>query len=145
MRSQRKSTSRRRGFTLLEVLLVMAILIIMAGVVAIGYTRIQQNSLENGARLNINALEKACIAYQLDVGRLPSALQELVTQPQNVPQGKWRGPYIESVPQDPWGLEYQYSTVNVNNLMKPQIVSSGADMQPQTADDITNIVANQIR
>jgi general secretion pathway protein G len=134
---------RRRGFTLLEVLLVMAILIIMVSVVTIGYTTIQRNSQSDGARMNINAMEKACIAYQLDVGRLPTALTDLVNQPQNVPAGKWRGPYIEQIPQDPWGGEYQYSTVNISNMMKPQIVSAGPDMQPSSQDDISNIVVQQ--
>ncbi|HAN98799.1 MAG TPA: type II secretion system protein GspG [Planctomycetaceae bacterium] len=139
----RRTARRRRGFTLLEVLLVMAILIIMVSVVTIGYTAIKRNADSDGARMNINALEKACVAYQLDVGRLPTALNELVAAPQNVPAGKWRGPYIEQVPTDPWGGEYQYSTTNVNNLMKPVISSAGPDLQPQTQDDITNIVLQQ--
>jgi general secretion pathway protein G len=142
---QRRRGLRRKGFTLLEVLLVMAILIILASVVTISYTAIQRNSQADGARMNIRVLEQACKTYQLDVGRLPQTLQELIVQPQNVPAGKWRGPYLQEtqVPLDPWGQEYQYSTVNMNGLMEPQIVSAGADMQPQTADDISNTVQTQ--
>ena len=142
---QRRRGMHRKGFTLLEVLLVMAILIILASVVTISYTAIQRNSQSDGARMNIRVLEQACKTYQLDVGRLPQTLQELIAAPQNVPAGKWRGPYLQEsqVPQDPWGQEYQYTTVNLNGLMEPQIVSAGADMQPQTADDISNTVQTQ--
>jgi len=140
---RRNASRRRRGFTLLEVLLVMAILIIMVSVVTIGYTAIQRNAQSDGARMNINALDKACVAFQLDVGRLPSSLADLVSQPQNVAAGKWRGPYIEQVPMDPWGQEYQYQPQTVNNIQKPYISSAGPDMQPQTQDDVSNMVVNR--
>ena len=61
---------------------------------------------------------------------------------QNVPAGKWRGPYFAGISgsSGSWGQEYQYTTVNLNGLMEPQIVSAGADYGPQTADDISNTV-----
>lgn len=137
-RYQRRSV--RRGFTLLEVLLVMAILIILASVVTVSYTAIRQNSQSDGARMNIQALEQGCELYNLDDGRLPSTLNDLIVQPQNVPAGKWRGPYLKDtqVPMDPWGQEYQYQATNVNGVMRPIISSYGPDMGQGGGDDISN-------
>lgn len=137
-----RSYRRRKGFTLLEVLLVMAILIIMVSVVTVGYNAIQRNAKMDGARMAISQIEKACMAYQLDVGNLPTQLTDLAQQPQGIPAGKWRGPYLEQIPVDPWGNQYSYNTTTVNNLMKP-VISSNGQNSADPSDDISNVAVAQ--
>ena len=110
-RSQRRSIVRgavSRGFTLLELLVVMVIIGLLAGYVAPKYFSQIGKSEVKIARAQIDALEKALDQYRLDVGRYPSTeqgLAALVAPPANEP--KWQGPYLKkAVPPDPWGHAY---------------------------------------
>ena len=112
-RSQRWPTVRSvaaRGFTLLELLVVMVIIGLLAGYVAPKYFSQIGKSEVKVARAQIDALEKALDQYRLDVGRYPSSeqgLAALVTPPANEP--KWQRPYLKkNVPPDPWGHAYIY-------------------------------------
>jgi general secretion pathway protein G len=112
-RSQRWPTvpsAASRGFTLLELLVVMVIIGLLAGYVAPKYFSQIGKSEVKVARAQIDALEKALDQYRLDVGRYPSSeqgLAALVTPPANEP--KWQGPYLKkAVPPDPWGHAYIY-------------------------------------
>ena len=99
-----------RGFTLLELLVVMVIIGLLAGYVAPKYFSQIGKSEVKVARAQIDALEKALDQYRLDVGRYPSTeqgLTALVAPPANEP--KWQGPYLKkAVPPDPWGRTYIY-------------------------------------
>ena len=99
-----------RGFTLLELLVVVAIIGLLAGFVAPRYFGQIGKSEVNAARAQIDALEKALDQYRLDTGRYPPGelgLAALVERPQNEP--KWNGPYLKkAVPNDPWGRPYVY-------------------------------------
>ncbi len=96
---QLKSKARMAsGFTLLELLVVMAIIGLLAGFVAPRYFAQVGKSQVKVARAQIDALDKALDQFRLDVGRYP------VTGEQN-----WRGPYLKKgVPADPWGRPYVY-------------------------------------
>ena len=98
------------GFTLLELLVVVAIIGLLAGYVAPRYFGQIGKSEVNTAKAQIDALEKALDQYRLDVGRYPTTemgLSALVTRPANEP--KWSGPYLKkAVPLDPWGKPYLY-------------------------------------
>ena len=98
------------GFTLLELLVVVAIIGLLAGYVAPRYFGQIGKSEVNTAKAQIDALEKALDQYRLDVGRYPTTemgLNALVTRPANEP--KWSGPYLKkAVPLDPWGKPYLY-------------------------------------
>ena len=133
-RNQRNSD--RAGFTLMELMLVMAILIMLAGMGIGAYMTIQQNALADSAQVRISSLEGFCKQFRLNTGRFPNTLQDLVSLPQNMTDRKWRGPYIENgeVPLDPWGNEYQYSKDEGKNQVF--IRSNGQDGQANTADDI---------
>lgn len=132
---------RRRGFTLMEVLLVMAILIILASLVTVGYQTIRRNAQSDGARAQIKQLEEACNLYLGDVGQLPTSLQDLRQPPQGVGSEKWRGPYLNTdVPKDPWSNNYVLEqTTDAYNNPQVFIYSMGPDLQQGTADDITNM------
>jgi general secretion pathway protein G len=106
----RRGAARAVGFTLLELLVVVAILGLLAGFVAPRYFGQIGKSEVNTARAQIDALEKALDQYRLDTGRFPTTelgLSALVQKPPSEP--KWNGPYLrKAVPLDPWGKPYVY-------------------------------------
>jgi general secretion pathway protein G len=133
--------TRMRGFTLLELLVVVVIIGLLAGYVAPRYFGQVGKSEIATARAQIDALEKALHQYRLDVGHYPSTqlgLNALLTRP--VDQTKWNGPYLsKAVPADPWGKPYQYRMPGEKHEF--DLVSYGKDGQPGgTGDnsDITN-------
>ena len=99
-----------RGFTLLELLVVMVIIGLLAGFVAPRYFAQVGKSQVKVARAQIDALDKALDQFRLDVGRYPTSeegLQVLVAKPNGEPN--WLGPYLKKgVPADPWGRPYAY-------------------------------------
>ena len=111
-RSQlRPRGANNRGFTLLELLVVMVIIGLLAGFVAPRYFAQVGKSRVKAARAQIDALDKALEQYRLDVGRLPTTeegLTALTTAPSGVTN--WDGPYLKKdVPLDPWGHPYVYA------------------------------------
>jgi general secretion pathway protein G len=104
--------SRRTGFTLLELLVVMVIIGLLAAYVGPRYFSQVGKSEVKAAQAQVQALQKALDTYRLEVGRYPTTEQglgALVTRPQNEP--KWGGPYLQkAVPPDPWGKPYQYKS-----------------------------------
>ena len=105
------------GFTLLELLVVMAIIGLLAGFVAPRYFAQVGKSQVKIARAQIDALDKALDQFRLDLGRYPTTeegLQALVVQPGGDPN--WRGPYLKKgVPADPWGRPYASEQPGTHN------------------------------
>jgi general secretion pathway protein G len=101
---------RARGFTLLELLVVMVIVGLLVGYVGPRYFSQVGKSEIKAAKAQINAFEKALDQYRLDTGHYPATdqgLNALNAKPQNEP--KWQGPYLsKAIPADPWGNAYQY-------------------------------------
>ncbi len=99
-----------RGFTLLELLVVMVIIGLLAGLVAPRYFEQVGKSNVKIARAQIVSLGQALDQYRLDVGVYPTTeegLDALVNKPQSAP--RWSGPYLQkAVPADPWDRPYQY-------------------------------------
>src|SRR5215216_5490444 len=102
--------SRNKGFTLLELLVVIVIIGLLAGYVAPRYFGQVGKSEVQVARAQIESLEKALDQYRLDTRNYPSAeqgLDALVNKPANA--NGWAGPYLKkAVPNDPWGRAYVY-------------------------------------
>jgi len=98
------------GFTLLELLVVVAIIALLVGYVAPRYFGQVGKSEITTAKAQIDALEKAVDQYRLDTGHYPTTelgLAALVNRPQSEP--KWNGPYLrKDVPLDPWQRAYVY-------------------------------------
>jgi general secretion pathway protein G len=104
--------TRVRGFTLLELLVVVVIIGLLAGFVAPRYFDQVGKSNTKVAKAQIDSLEKALDQYRLDTGRYPSTelgLNALVAKPSN--ESKWDGPYLKkALPNDPWGRAYLYKS-----------------------------------
>ena len=100
-----------KGFTLLELLVVMVIIGLLAGLVAPRYFAQVGKSQTKVAKAQIDSLEKALDTYRLDVGHYPSTeegLQALVAGPSG--ETNWAGPYLrKGIPADPWGRPYVYT------------------------------------
>lgn len=130
-----------RGFTLLELLVVMVIIGLLAGFVAPRFFAQIGKSETKVARAQLDSLEKSLDQYRLDVGRYPSSEQGLVALVER-PAGlaRWAGPYLKkAVPLDPWGNAYVYQSPGEHGEF--DLLSYGKDGQPGgsgEAEDISN-------
>ncbi|MEX2120973.1 MAG: type II secretion system major pseudopilin GspG [Pirellulales bacterium] len=134
---------RRQGFTLIEVLLVLVILVILGSFAVFQVGAAQRKALNNAAKSQIGTFQTPLDMYQLDVGQYPSTsagLDALLYPPSELQNpNKW-GPeaYINKIPQDPWQRPYQYSYPGKMNTESYDIWSFGPDGQDGTEDDIGN-------
>lgn len=130
---------RTSGFTLLELLVVVVIIGLLAGIVAPRYFGQVGKSEINVARAQIDALGKALDQYRLDTGRYPDnelGLGALLQRPAGEP--KWNGPYLrKSLPLDPWGKPYVYRMPGENGEF--DLVSFGKDGQPGGSGESADI------
>jgi general secretion pathway protein G len=105
------SSRRARGFTLVELLVVLAILGLLVGLVGPRVMSTLGGSKTQTARIQVSDLSTALDIYRLEVGRYPATdegLQALVERPGDAKN--WNGPYLKKtqVPKDPWGFDYNY-------------------------------------
>jgi general secretion pathway protein G len=129
MRRENKNDSHA-GFTLVEILLVVAILGILAGIVAVRTVGQMDKTRRQSTWTQIMALKTAISQFEMEVGRLPTNLQELVIKGDD----KWPGPFLDSaeVPKDAWGNEFTYEFKD--KLIR--VTSPGPDGQLGTGDDL---------
>lgn len=131
----------QRGFTLVELLLVLVILGVLAAIVVPKFSGRTEQARETAAVSQISTFGTALDAFEVDNGYYPkgkNGLVDLVQPPQNAPN--WRGPYLKGndIPVDPWGNPYVYECPGRNNPTSYDIMSMGADGREGGDDDITN-------
>jgi len=135
---------RQRGFTLIEVMVVVIILGILAAIVVPRVMSRPDDARITKAKSDIRALESALNLYKLDNFVYPSTdqgLQALAQKPGGTPEPRnWKqGGYIDRMPKDPWGQEYLYLSPGVQGLI--DIYSFGADGQ-QGGDGVNAEIGN---
>lgn len=132
----RRSTPRahRRAFTLIEILVVIAVIAILASLVAPNVFQHVGTARSTTARSQLEMLATALDAYRLDTGRYPTSAQGLAaleTIPSIDPPSTWRGPYLRrALPADPWGNPYVYLAPGDVNPTGYDLLSYGADGRP---------------
>lgn len=116
----------QRGFTLVELLLVLVILALIAGLVLPGIIGKAESAKAKAASAQISRISMSVESFYLDTGNTPSSLEELVNEPSGV--SGWTGPYIKnSILKDPWGQPYRYTAPGEHGDF--DIESFGADRQ----------------
>lgn len=127
---RRRSGAASAGFTLVELLVVLAILTLLAGLVGPRVLGQLGGAKSKTASVQIADIDKAIELFKLDVGRFPTTeegLEALAKRPASVTSG-WAGPYLKgTLPTDPWGKPYKYQLLPTGAV---EIVSLGADGVP---------------
>lgn len=132
MKNNNDNNRRKGGFTLIEVLLVVAILGVLATVVVVNVSGRREPAMIRATRASIAAVSTAIDLYEVDTGRRPSSIQDLLRDP-GAPN--WNGPYIRGgTPLDAWGNPIELRISGGSHI----VISAGPDLQMGTSDDITS-------
>ncbi len=134
---------KQRGFTLLEIMVVVVIMGMLSAIVATNVMGSKEEASIQKAQMDIKTLDEALDMYKLDNNKYPTSdqgLDALVNKPTSSPEPKnYRsGGYIKELPQDPWGNDYMYLRPGTHNSSRYDIYSFGPDGEPDTDDDIGN-------
>jgi general secretion pathway protein G len=138
-------TSQRtdEAFTLLEILVVLAIVGMLVGLAVTNVDKIFGTSQKDITKLFVNqSMQAPLTVYKIHMGDYPTTaegLQALITPPANKAD-RWRGPYLQEskLPTDPWGEPYQYRYPGVKNKDRYDLWYNGPDKTDGTEDDIGN-------
>ena len=128
--SARPAPARQRGFTLIELMVVLAILGVLAALIVPNVLGRADDARITAARTDVGNLMQALKLYKLDNQRFPSTeqgLNALILKPTTEPvPGNWK-PYLDKLPSDPWGRPYQYLNPGIKGEV--DVLSFGADGQ----------------
>lgn len=132
-----KTSKLPHAFTLVEIMLVVAILGILAALVIPRIAGKSEEARVTAAQTDIKSgIKTALDEFEVDNGFYPSSLQDLLQQPHNAKS--WHGPYLDQLPVDPWGNPYLYSYPGKHNPTGYDLWSAGPDGKSGDQDDIGN-------
>ena len=135
MKTQQRYQS---GFTLLEIMLVVGIIVIILGVAVARLGNTTGVARDMAVRADLQAISTQLKLYEAVNGFVPTTdqgLQALVTQPESEPRPTRWYQLFKELPQDPWRNNYIYKSPGVKNPSGYDLYSAGPDRQPDTADD----------
>jgi general secretion pathway protein G len=119
------------GFTLIEILLVVVIIGMLATIAAINVPKFLGSGREGKAKADVSSIATAINAYNMIEAKYPSSLSALT---------EGNNPYLQTLPKDPWGRDYQYSASSSRRGLRFEVYSLGED-GTQSGDDIGNWAA----
>ena len=124
------------AFTLVEMLLVVTIIGILAALVIPKIVGRSEQARTTAAHADLSAIKTALDAFEIDNGFFPKNLGDLLVAPGNAKS--WKGPYLDKIPSDPWGNNYNYYFPGKHNANSYDLVSVGPDAKEGTDDDVGN-------
>lgn len=137
MKKKRRRHSRS-GFTIVEILVVVVIIAVLAGMIAPKFFRHIGQARQTVAKNNIIVIENAVDIFSYDYGRLPQSLEELVSRPADIPQEKWNRPTLKAKDLiDPWGRQFIYKQPGDQGLY--DLYSLGKDGQEGGEDEDADV------
>jgi len=127
-----------RGFTLIEILLVVIIIGILVSLVAPRLAGRSEEARRQAAKADIEGgISLALDLFEVDNGKYPARLEDLIAKTGDA--HNWKGPYLKKgLPKDPWGSAYGYRMPGAHNSESYDLFSPGPDKQEGSADDIVN-------
>ena len=133
IRKNKRRTNPRSGFTLLELLLVLAILVVLGGIVGGNMIGAQKEANRDATQVQMDNIKNVIKRYQLRMNSLPETLEALRDGPSDAEKKKkWVEPMLEKIPTDAWQNPFIYS-INGSTF---ELRSNGIDGQQNTDDDI---------
>jgi general secretion pathway protein G len=137
--------NQKRGFTLIEIMLVVIIIGVLAAMVVPNIIGSGDKAKKTAARTDIESnLSTALDLYKMDAGQYPTTdqgLSALITQPTASPvPTQWNGPYLKKkkIPKDPWGRDYIYASPGTHNTESYDLSSLGASGTEGGSDNVDN-------
>jgi general secretion pathway protein G len=134
---------RNRGFTLIELMLVMVILAILAAIVVPKFTGKSEQARVAAAKTDIAGIETALDAFEIENGRYPTTEEGLAAL-MEAPSGlkKWNGPYLKRLSPDPWGQPYNYRYPGTHTTNGYDLYSYGPEGREGGAGQVDNWTVN---
>jgi len=123
---------RSAGFTLIEILLVVVIIGMLATIAAINVPKYLGQGREGKAKADVSNISTALHAYNMIEGKYPASLSALM---------EGNDPYLQTLPKDPWGRDYQFSASSSRKGLRFEVYSLGED-GVASGDDIGNWAAD---
>ncbi|MGJ8671567.1 type II secretion system major pseudopilin GspG [Rubritalea sp.] len=141
--AHRQSLRSARGFTLLEMVMVMAIIAVLAGGVIGLLGNFGEGAKIQRAETDIQTVNAALMNYNTLAGRYPTSeqgIEALVSKPTTAPKPRRypSKPFLKAIPMDPWGNPYAYKMPGSQDPTTYEVLSYGADGKPGGDDDISS-------